>query len=79
MTLPLMQLQTFSEPSGTSKMELFAKIINGYKPLTISAKSSILEVRVSLHPSFQELYTWSAHRMQVLFQINYVQNKVNQE
>ena len=32
----------YSEPSRTSKMELFAKIVNGWKLLTIFAKSSIL-------------------------------------
>ena len=36
-----------SEPSQTSKLELFAKILNGWKPLTIIAKSSILGVRLS--------------------------------
>ena len=31
------------EPQQTSKMELFAKIVNDLKPLTICAKSSILD------------------------------------
>ena len=31
----------YSESSQTSKMELFAKIVNDQKPLTIFAKSSI--------------------------------------
>ena len=35
-------LVTFLEPSQTSKMELFVKIVNGNKLLTIFAKSSIL-------------------------------------
>ena len=33
-----------SEPSQTSKMELFAKTINDFYPLTIFAKSSVLEM-----------------------------------
>ena len=37
-------LVTFLEPSQTSKMELFVKIINGIKLLTIFTKSSILDV-----------------------------------
>ena len=35
-------LVTFLEPSQTSKIELFVKIVNGNKLLTILAKSSIL-------------------------------------
>ena len=38
--------EAYSEPSGTSKMEFFAKIVNGWKPLTIFAKSSILDIRL---------------------------------
>ena len=37
-----------SEPSQTSKMELFAKIVNGLKPLTVFVKSSILDVWIGL-------------------------------
>ena len=33
-----------SEPSQTSNMDLFAKIINGWKTLTIFAKRSILDI-----------------------------------
>ena len=36
--------ETHSEPYQTCKMELFAKIVNGSKPLTISVRSSILDV-----------------------------------
>ena len=36
--------ETYSETSQTSKMKLFAKIVNGFQPLTILAKSSSLEV-----------------------------------
>ena len=34
-------LETYSEPCQTSKMECFAKIVNGCKPLTIFAKHAI--------------------------------------
>ena len=34
----------YSEPSQISKIKVFVRMINGLKPLTISAKSSILDV-----------------------------------
>ena len=34
----------FLEPSQTSKMEFFVKIVNGIKLLTMFTKSSILDV-----------------------------------
>ena len=37
-------LVAFSEPGQTSKMELFVKIVNDVKLLTIFKKSSILDV-----------------------------------
>ena len=36
--------EAYLEPLQTSKTELFAKIVNGFKLLTVFAKSSILEV-----------------------------------
>ena len=36
-------LETHSEPSQVFKMELFAKIVNGFQPLAIFAKSFILD------------------------------------
>ena len=36
--------QLHSEPSQTSKMELFVKMLNDWKPLTIFVKSFILDV-----------------------------------
>ena len=39
-----MTTQAYSDPSRTSEMELFTKIIKGLKPLTIFAKNSILDV-----------------------------------
>ena len=35
-----MVAETYLEPCKTSKKESFAKIVNGYKPLTIFAKRS---------------------------------------
>ena len=35
---------SYSEPSRTSKMELFAEIVNGWNVLTIFAKNFILDV-----------------------------------
>ena len=37
-------LQAYSEPGGTSKLELFAKIVHGFQPLFFFAKSYILDV-----------------------------------
>ena len=34
---------TYSEPWYQSKMELLMKLVNGFQPLPISAKSSILD------------------------------------
>ena len=34
----------YSEPRQTSKMKLCAKIVHGFRPLTIIVKSSILDV-----------------------------------
>ena len=36
--------ETYSEPSQTSKMELFVKIVKSWNPLSIFAKSSIIDV-----------------------------------
>ena len=36
--------EAYSEPCQTSKMELFAKIVNGFSYLNIFAKSSISDV-----------------------------------
>ena len=40
----IQSLGVCSEQGQTSKMEYFAKVVNGWKPLTISLKSSILDV-----------------------------------
>ena len=39
-----MLLEAYSQPSPTSKMELFAKKVNGFKWLFIFRKSSMLDV-----------------------------------
>ena len=36
--------EVFSEPFQTSKIDGFAKIVNGFQPLTIFAKDCILDV-----------------------------------
>ena len=38
--------EAYPELSRTSEMELFAKVVNDWKPLTIFAKSSIIDVRL---------------------------------
>ena len=43
----IMQIaEVYSEPSQTSTMELFAKIVKGFQVLTIFLKSSILDIRL---------------------------------
>ena len=39
-----------SRAAATSKMECFVIIVNGWKPLTIITKHSILDVAVALDP-----------------------------
>ena len=41
----LLYPEEYRETSRTSKMELLAKIANGFQPLTIFANSSILDVQ----------------------------------
>ena len=40
-----------SKPAATAKMEFFVIIVNGWKPLIIITKSSILDVAAALDPS----------------------------
>ena len=42
--LTWMDGEAYSEPSQLSTMKLYANIVHGWKPLTIFAKSSILDV-----------------------------------
>ena len=61
-----------SRAAATSKMELFAIIVNGWKPLTIIAKSSILDVAAILDPPL------SRCNRGCIFVINYnINNKNN--
>ena len=42
--------------AATSKMELFVIIVNGFQPLTMITKHSILDVPVALDPPLMLLY-----------------------
>ena len=45
-----------SEPCQTSKTKLFAKTVNGFSPLTIFVKRSILDVRLGFeYPSAESM------------------------
>ena len=51
-----------SEPYQTSMMELFANIVNGWKPVTIFAKRSFLDVCQSSEYAFDMYYHWTASK-----------------
>ena len=53
----LTQTRGGSRTAATSKMEHFEIIVNGWKPLTIITKSSILDVAVVLDPPLQTVIT----------------------
>ena len=44
-----------SRPAAASKMERFVIIVNGFQPLTIITKRSILDVAAALDPSLMVL------------------------
>ena len=44
MVLPYPDAETLSGPLQTSKMEIFARTVNGFSPLIIIAKLSIVDV-----------------------------------
>ena len=44
-----------SRTAATSKMERFVIIVNGWKPLTIITKRSILDVAAALDPPLQSI------------------------
>ena len=46
----LIKIRDGSRTAATSKMERFVIIVNGWKPLTIITKRSILDVAVVLDP-----------------------------
>ena len=45
--------EAYPDPSWTSKIGLFAKIVNRFHPLTIFAKSSILDVQLGSEYTFE--------------------------
>ena len=47
-----------SRDAGTSKMERFVIIVNGWKPLTIITNRSILDVAAALDPSLILKISW---------------------
>lgn len=49
-----MKTEAYSGVSQTSKTQIFAKIVNGWEPLTIYEKSFILEIWPGSN------YAWSA-------------------
>ena len=64
-------LQVFSEPSATSHDELFTKLVNGWKPLVILPKGSVLHVwqgsdhvfcDLSFSVNFGKLSSWFLRR-----------------
>ena len=49
------RLRDGSRAAATSKMECFVIIVNGFQPLTIVTKHSILDVAVALDPPLRLL------------------------
>ena len=74
-------MKTFSGPRQTSRMELFAKIVEGFQPLTIFAKSSILDVLLDCEDASetrgnQDAFSWHQRYLQVE---NFFCNEKNSE
>ena len=58
----LIYAETYLEPYQICKIELFAKIVNSWKPLTIFASNSILDVwQGSQYTCFIDHYKWFKH------------------
>ena len=55
-------IRSGSRTAATSKMELFVIIVNGWKPLTIITKCSILDVAAVLDPPLFMMRLWRALR-----------------
>ena len=53
MRLEDIQYRGRSRAVATSKMECFMIIVNGWKPLTIITKDSILDIAAALDPPLQ--------------------------
>ena len=51
-------VQVYSEPCQTSKMEFFAKMIDGFHLLTIFAKKPILDSKFNIAYSLREKYPY---------------------
>ena len=56
MVKPNFPKEEYWEPSQTSKMKLFVQIVNGLQPLTIFAKSSILDIWVGTEYATAQSY-----------------------
>ena len=68
--IPICCRKAYSEPSQTSKMDLFARIISSFQPLTIFAKNSILDA--SLGDELMNLFlrnSWRTKDLYVLFSV----------
>ena len=54
--LELTKTRSVSRAAATSKIECFEIIVNGWNPLTIITKRSILDVAATLDPPLQNWY-----------------------
>ena len=52
-----MRTEAYSGPRQTFKLELFAKIVNGWELLTIFAKSFILSIWRSFDYAYREIFS----------------------
>ena len=59
-----------SGAAATSKMERFVIIVNGWKPLTIVTKHSILDVAAALDPPLSTQLTFADPRVKVYVDCN---------
>ena len=51
-----------SRVAATSKMECFVIIVNGWKPLTIITKRSILDAAAALDPPHNNIYKFCSNK-----------------
>ena len=52
----------YSEPSHTSTMEVFAKIVNSFKPLTIFARCSVLDIWQGILSKYMQFLTFNQNQ-----------------
>ena len=70
--------ETYSQPSQTSKMEVFIKIVNGFQPFTVFIKSSILDIWLGYEYAFGDqayslkLKTTALRRTDIGYIYNYI-------